>query len=76
MTDSRWTSRPDGDMVVFTFSVPREEIVYFRYVLESYDGLGTQTSVSGDTTVHWRVPASRSEEAGKLIDALLMEIRS
>lgn len=61
-------------MVTFTFSLPREEIVYFRYVLESYDGLGTQTSMSGDNTVHWQVPADRAEEAGELIDALLMEI--
>ena len=57
------------------FLLPRAEIGHLRFILESYDGLAfarTLDKVNG--LVEIAFPASRSADAGTLLEALAAEV--
>jgi hypothetical protein len=57
------------------FRVPRREIGYLRFILESYDGLAfVSTLDSAEGLVEIVYPASRRQDADGLIDALVDEL--
>lgn len=56
------------DITKITFSAPREKIAYYRFILESYDNLGIQTTEAGSNIITWSVPDSQLEEARQLLN--------
>ncbi len=56
------------------YSLPRRQIGYLRFMLESYDGLAfVRTLDSRQALVEIAYPASRREDAEALLAALVIE---
>ncbi|MBN2724072.1 MAG: DUF4911 domain-containing protein [Deltaproteobacteria bacterium] len=60
-----------NDITRMDFTVPREKIGYYRFILESYEGMGVQTTKRGSSIVSWSVPNSMMSEARSLLDGLI-----
>jgi len=56
------------------YQLPKAEIAYLRFILESYDGLAFQRTLDGTTgLVEIRWPTERSEDVEALLSALTEE---
>jgi hypothetical protein len=56
------------------YSLPRQQIGYLRFILESYDGLAFVTTLDNrQALVEIAYPASRREDAQALLVALVEE---
>lgn len=63
------------DAVVFLVRLPREEIAYFTFVLESYEGLGTPRTIDPQgALVELHVPPELEEEAVEFLEGMRGEI--
>jgi hypothetical protein len=57
------------------FRLPRREIGYLRFILESYDGLAfVRTLDPQEALVEIAFPDSRRQDAGSLLSALIEEL--
>ena len=55
----------------YRFRIPKNQIAYSRFILESYEGFGIQSTEAGSDVVTWSFPESRKEEVESLLQALL-----
>lgn len=56
------------DITRITFSAPKEKIAYYRFILESYDNLGIQTTSPGSNIITWNIPQSQLHDAKQLLE--------
>lgn len=63
------------DTIVFLVKVPREEIAYFTFILESYEGLGTPKTVdASEGLIELHVPPELEGDALEFLENLKGEI--
>lgn len=63
------------DAVVFSVRLPKEEIAYFTFILESYEGLGTPKTVDPQAgLMEIYVPPELEEEAVEFLEGMKGEI--
>jgi len=55
------------------FRLPKDQIAYVRFTVESYEGLAQVTSLPGRGEMEWRIPAPLLQEARGLARALAEE---
>jgi Domain of unknown function (DUF4911) len=71
MLENSWSLIKDDSILTYNFRLPKRQIGLVRFILEGYDGLGTQTTSPNSEIVTWIIPCSRQEEAEDLLIDIL-----